>query len=297
MKHAIKLTIMLLTIFVYGWVYGEGFVAGTLVKIPGGYVAIENLCVGDRVICLDTAKRTVEGLVTYTGKKIVHRYACIQIGNECINVACDQQFYSAQDSLLIPVSSIGNRNILSIQKTKIYSIKFIEESINVYLLGVAEYHNFFVTCSDICAHNFIPAAIVGISLLFGSGTIEIAGVSFGIAGLGTYFGYKWHKKNKQKHDFVVDSMLFDKQGESKDIYNTDDAQAPGKPTENDGFHPPKKWDGKKVKNPNGHGVGWPDAKGHVWIPTGPKAHRGPHWDVQDPKTGRHRNVLPGGRVC
>jgi len=28
----------------------------------------------------------------------------------------------------------------------------------------------------------------------------------------------------------------------------------------------------------------------------PLAHRGPHWDVIDPK-GKHKNVLPGGRVC
>jgi len=33
------------------------------------------------------------------------------------------------------------------------------------------------------------------------------------------------------------------------------------------------------------------------VPTGPgsKAHGGPHWDVQNPKTGRHKNILPGGK--
>lgn len=33
------------------------------------------------------------------------------------------------------------------------------------------------------------------------------------------------------------------------------------------------------------------------LPTGLRGHRGPHWDVQDPQTGDHRNVLPGGRIC
>jgi len=290
-----KLLVSFLTIFfAFSQCNAEGFVAGTLVKVPDGYTAIENLCIGDRVICLDNKKRTVEGVVIYTAKKTVSDYACVRTSHECIHVACDQQFYSAQDDLLIPILSLESSDALT---TKICSINFIKESTDVYLLGVAEHHNFLITREDICVHNFVPVAIVGISLLLGSGTIEIAGIGFGIAGLGTYFGYRWHKKNKQEHGFVIDATFFDKHVESTNVYDTDDAQAPGKPTENDGYYPPKRWDGKKVKNPHGHGVGWPDTKGHVWVPTGPKAHRGPHWDVQDPKTGRHRNVLPGGRVC
>jgi len=78
--------------------------------------------------------------------------------------------------------------------------------------------------------------------------------------------------------------------------DSSEAQAPGCPTENDGFKPKKKWDGKKVKNPNGPGYGWPDKDGNVWVPTGPgsSAHGGPHWDVQS-SGGRYINVYPGGR--
>jgi RHS repeat-associated protein len=76
-----------------------------------------------------------------------------------------------------------------------------------------------------------------------------------------------------------------------------DAQAPGMPTSEDGYECPKKWDGKKVKSPNGRGYGWPDNKGNVWVPTGPGsgAHGGPHWDVQKPGGG-YINVYPGGRT-
>lgn len=66
--------------------------------------------------------------------------------------------------------------------------------------------------------------------------------------------------------------------EKGDIEN---AQAPGKPTEKDGFRPAKNWDGKKVKHfPTGQ-YGWPDKRGAIWIPTPNtgKAHGGPHWDV------------------
>ena len=75
----------------------------------------------------------------------------------------------------------------------------------------------------------------------------------------------------------------------------DDAQAPGKPTEDDGYKPPKKWDGKKAKHPKTGQHGYPDKKGKVWVPTGPGslAHGGPHWDVIN-KDGGHENIMPGG---
>lgn len=85
--------------------------------------------------------------------------------------------------------------------------------------------------------------------------------------------------------------------------NPDGPKAPGKPGEEQGFKDPKggeNW----VPNPNGTGYGWQDDKGNVWVPTGPggtpgtgttgPAHGGPHWDVQDPKTGGADNVYPGG---
>lgn len=86
----------------------------------------------------------------------------------------------------------------------------------------------------------------------------------------------------------------------------DNFPALGKPTQGDGFRPPKKSTGNTdkhgcVPNPNGPGKGWPDAEGDVWVPTGGKAaHGGEHWDVQSPgkrgARGSHRNVYPGGKV-
>ena len=76
-----------------------------------------------------------------------------------------------------------------------------------------------------------------------------------------------------------------------------DAQAPGKPTKEDGYIPPKNWDGKKVKHSKNGKVGWPDKNGNIWVPTGPGplAHGGSHWDVQFPNGG-YDNVYPGGKV-
>ena len=73
------------------------------------------------------------------------------------------------------------------------------------------------------------------------------------------------------------------------------AQAPGVPTEKDGFIPKKNWDGEKVKHPRGWG--WPDKDGNVWIPSGPRGHGSPHWDVQRPgKSKDYENIVPGGKI-
>lgn len=81
-------------------------------------------------------------------------------------------------------------------------------------------------------------------------------------------------------------------------YDPEGPKAPGRPSENEGFVPPKKGD-EWVKNPNGRGYGWRDKGGDVWVPTGPSdpsrgdAHGGPHWDVQTPGGG-YVNIYPGG---
>ncbi|MHB9020195.1 MAG: polymorphic toxin type 37 domain-containing protein [Minisyncoccota bacterium] len=72
------------------------------------------------------------------------------------------------------------------------------------------------------------------------------------------------------------------------------ASIPGKPTEKDGFFPPKKWDGEKVPSSNGK-IGWQDKNGSIWVPSGAAGHGGPHWDVQH-ADGSYDNVYPGGKV-
>lgn len=69
---------------------------------------------------------------------------------------------------------------------------------------------------------------------------------------------------------------------------------PSVPPDHPDYTPPKKWDGKKTKNPNGSGKGWPAKDGGVWIPT-PNMHGGEGWTVQYPG-GDHSHAYPGGKV-
>lgn len=64
-----------------------------------------------------------------------------------------------------------------------------------------------------------------------------------------------------------------------------ESSAQDMPTKKDGYEPPKNWNGKKVKNPNGPGSGYPDKNGNVWQPTTHKGTHGFHWDVQHPGGG------------
>lgn len=82
----------------------------------------------------------------------------------------------------------------------------------------------------------------------------------------------------------------------ENAYDPNGPKAPGRPTEGDGFLPPKggaNW----VPNPNpkqgGSSHGWEDIKDDIWCPTGQggRAHGGSHWDVQTPG-GDYRNVKP-----
>lgn len=126
-------------------------------------------------------------------------------------------------------------------------------------------------------HPLLLAAAAGtaIGLSFNAGYEGVRGRGFGI----------------DIYDWTHADPVFNEVNEG------DGAQAPGVPTEEDGYECPKNWDGKKVRSPNGKGYGWPDKKGNVWVPTGPGqgAHGGPHWDVQK-AGGGYINVYPGGKT-
>jgi RHS repeat-associated protein len=92
---------------------------------------------------------------------------------------------------------------------------------------------------------------------------------------------------------ILSDLIFNKP--PSDAKDPEGAKAPGKPGESEGFKDPA--DGEEwVKAPNGD-WGWADIEGKVWCPSGKgsTAHGGPHWDVQNPRSGKYVNVYPGGR--
>jgi hypothetical protein len=270
-----KLTLFLLFTFSnFPELHAEGFLAGTLVKVPHGYTKIENVQVGDDVVCLDDEKKLAEGVITYVGKKPVSHYVRVQFGGESVEIACDQLFWNAENDVWIDASSLSMAGIL------------VKENVDAYLIGVAQYHNFLVTKADICVHNFFPPVIVALSVAFGSGTIEIASVSAGFAGLGAFLGYKWHKKDKEKHKFVAEPQFYGngmmpedpeeekkrKRDEARNNYESLNNQEAKKLAEKMGFridkNPPFQSHGKIVFR-----------KGNTYISADRAGHKGGVWKV------------------
>lgn len=282
-----KMFQLLLTLFLLFFVQESysGFVAGTLVKVPDGYEPIEILVPGSMVYSLDK-----QGHVCFSKVKKIISYKCcravvFQLQDVEIVTVPFQKYYISnfwQDAKDITIDT--KLSSLIGAEISINSIQTCEQEVEFFDIQLEDVHTFCVTRHDIVVHNF-PPVFIGIAFSVGGG-ITFEGIQFGICVIGIWLGTKFLKKSEGQDDLngpievVATCDVGSNEKEEIVFYMQDDnsqgAQAPGKPTEDDGFVPKKKWDGKKVPNPNGPGYGWPDEKGNVWVPSGPNGHGGPH---------------------
>jgi hypothetical protein len=300
---------------------GHGFGAHVLVRTTGGWWRIEQIC---RQVC-DKEDTYITSYNIHTATNNSRRVQSVgESSSNCFirigfeqepdnDIVCTptQEFYLPVTKQWIPAYQlkVGDK-LLSQNKVlkPITHIEFIKKSITVYSLEIEGTHTFLVGRHCILTHNIIlPALTAGLSIPFGAGAAAggTAGSFFGpatfaagliIGGLVGIVVKQFTTGAIPQYKLLFNTNEIEKQFIEHNNKN-DDAQAPGKPTEKDGYNPPKKWDGKKVRNPNGPGYGWPDKKGRVWVPSGPNGHGGPHWDVQYPTKGRNYvNIVPGGKI-
>ncbi len=288
----------LVIIFFHNVILG-GFKTGTLVKTPTNWTIIENISVGDYVESLN-CEELVHNKITH--KRVISEKAVsIVLDGESVIASREQKFYLASGIWQKAKSLKPGDVLFSHDKDfiTIQDVHEIEQEVKLYEITVENVHTYLVTQHGILVHNAVPV-IIGLSWIFGSGTIEFVGTSIACGVLG-FLGIKFYKnKNHNYEDFRIGeySISFKKSNATDRKEQDKGAQAPGKPTKVDGYEPPKRWDGKRVKHPRSGRYGWPDKNGNIWIPTGPGplAHGGPHWDVQDPKGKTYDNVYPGGYV-
>jgi len=218
-----------------------------------------------------------------------------------------QEFFVIIQQRFIPACKlkIGDP-LFSLYKSRacVSSIVLIERPLKVYAFEVARDHNYFVGNYGILVHNMFfpeltslggivaPTITTGVTIGACFGPLSIAGSILLCGMIGLVIKYFSDKMcSYYRFNFDIDKVTRELKRDIAYKQN-EDAQALGKPTEKDGFIPKKNWDGKKVKHRRGYGR--PDRKGNVWIPTGPRGHGCPHWDVQKPN-GDYENVVPGGR--
>ena len=161
----------------------------------------------------------------------------------------------------------------------------LKDGINTYLYTHNNSLN-YVDSMGMAALN--PATGAGGGFVMGGPPGAVAGFVVGVVAVGvTAWG-------------INEAISYNNEAPS-DAKDPEGAKAPGKPGAEEGFEDPKGGEAW-VPNPNpGKGAsshGWKDKKGQVWCPTGQggRAHGGPHWDVQDPKTGGNTNVRPGQNI-
>ena len=275
--------------FFYAMATYSAFSADTLIKTELSYMNIGHALPYDMVSCREIDDTCTIRAITNTGICHVQRFIMIVVAGDVITTTIDQPFYVPKDKAFKTADKlrVGDELLAhSGQHLTISNIELIDKEGEFYDITVDECHNFFVSRSEVLVHNFAPVAI-GLTWAFGGATVEFIGASIGTAFCGITLGIKAYRDRCNRNSFAIDLAH---------LADSDSAQAPGKPTEKDGYIPPKKWDDKKVKHPKTGQCGYPDKKGNVWVPTGPKGHGGPHWDVVKPNGTDYDNISPGGKI-
>lgn len=220
-----------------------------------------------------------------------------------------QLFYRFADAVWVPAYELKvNDLLLAEQGTHIclHNLVLVKEHLKLHTIQVEDTHTFLVGVYGIVAHNMLVpvSAVVGLTVPFGVEWGGAAGSFFGPPGIigGIVIGgllgcvIKSCTTNKvREYQLVFDPAKIQQHLNDNSQDKNNSAQAPGMPTKEDGYIPPKGWDGEKTRHPKNNKVGWPDKKGNIWVPSGPNGHGGPHWDVQHPD-GNYDNVLPGGKI-
>ena len=156
----------------------SGFPAGTQVKVPGGYVSIEQLKVGDFVFAVkpdgNCVITSVEQVASYTW----HKYMLIEVDKGFIVAVTGQLFYQPIENSWIKAKHIksgtallsGMNNVVCVHSaTKVY------ESIEIFDIRLKDVHTFCVSERDIVVHNFLQFTI-GFSIAWGFGVVTFEAV-------------------------------------------------------------------------------------------------------------------------
>jgi hypothetical protein len=301
----------------------HGFAPHTLIRSHNGWQTIQQLCrsLPNNAPYLTSYEQQSNAKVArkVQSASIIETNCYFIIGlDDSPDIICtpSQEFYLPAAKAWVPACQLKIDDQLFSECSKfksITSIEFITQPLQVYAIEIENTHNFLVGRHCILTHNMaLPALSSGMAMYCSAGATA-GGAAGGLLGpvtaiggalAGCFIGYVINAlvgNNKVPHyklEFNIDAIEEQFKQNIDQASKNDNAQAPGKPTEKDGFIAPKRWDGKKVRHPKNGKVGWPDKDGKVWVPTGPGplAHGGPHWDVQHPDGKTYDNVYPGGKI-
>lgn len=153
---------LFLVLFSFTEVFAEGFKRGTLVKVPNGYTAIEDLKAGDLVVSCDLNHRDscIDRKITHTFSSESSALVEIQVNNQYIVVDQDHQFFIPSNRSWAKAKYLAQNSELFSSEEISLNVDFVDhlaEKQLVYSISVEGIHNYFVTEDDILVHNWPPA--------------------------------------------------------------------------------------------------------------------------------------------
>ncbi len=291
--------------------YGHGFGGNTLVRCNGHWKTIEQIHEWlpkkpTRVKSYYNSHVAVIRGVKSAGSSVTNCYFKIGLAKFFVDeIICTptQRFWMPKIKKWISAYKLRKGDVLLSDHKKlipIADIRFVKRPLKVYALEIEGSHNYFVGHHSIITHNMpLPALAAGLAIAFGEGAVAggaagsffgpvtiVDGIAIGgLCGLSIQYFAGSREQPKYYLDFnadeivkyrnTVDQIENNPKEDDKKVKN-DNAQAPGKPTEKDGYEVSKKWNGDKKRHLRTGQYGWPDKSGNLWVPSGPKGHGGPH---------------------
>lgn len=177
---------LFLLFFTTSLLLGEGFAPETFIKTPDGYAPIEHIETGQIIESYDSknneiASHPVIAKHSYTATN----YLVIKLESEDITCSLNQKFYlHALDKWIKAKELLNNEKIRNLfcDELSVVDIIKIDNPKELHTLTINPHHNFYITESDILAHNFAPAIVIPIiTISAGDGVILFGGL--GVAGV------------------------------------------------------------------------------------------------------------------
>jgi hypothetical protein len=207
----VKYIIMLLFCFT-NLLIGEGFVAGTLVHMHQGLIAIENINNGDYAI-IDHGNQTLSYTVENTTITSVHYCIKITLKDDVLCAAADQKLYVLNKGW-VSTGELALSDLLLCDERKFVEIAALDtiyEVCDMYSIAVQESHVFCVTKHRIIVHNCEPIG-AGVATIVVPICPPLAGaiilgevIAAGITGFAAYLIHKKSKQEAQHNRYPLDT--------------------------------------------------------------------------------------------
>lgn len=156
--------IMACTLLQPTYLAGEGFVEGTLVGTPSGYVPIDELSAGDSVVSYNMQTGALEyDVVSRIEQKTIDSFVLITLGETLLAVAPEHRLYCPfEEDAWVMARAITKQHQIAMvppQVVAVDGIETIKHPVKTYSLSVQKNHNFFVSKQGILVHNMDQAVL------------------------------------------------------------------------------------------------------------------------------------------